>query len=223
MKQKDSKDWNRELQTWELFIQLYKFSFVNRRHREAKNDGTMQIDVGLTKSTDSQLVDKLLLQNGLLMEKVIVKMWLEGCFHCSEQYQVTKSEYEATRLDWKRIYQDNSFEKNDIDAKIKLKRSLNKIDEDYEDKISSITFELFKCGRIEEALEFLEKIGENVRLTSLKGLFLYSGIESDNDIIGNKNRKIWKKCCLRLSEEKSISTHERALYGVLSGNLNAVS
>lgn len=52
---------------------------------------------------------------------------------------------------------------------------------------------------------------------------LEDSVEPDKPLwFGNRKRSLWKSACLRLSKEPKISKYERAIYGVLSGNLDQV-
>lgn len=105
-------------------------------------------------------------------------------------------------------------------------------DQALENALFAHLWALFRSGRITEAQEVCQASGQAWRAASFLGggplhdPFSESDALDDGDappsVVGNPHRNLWKSMCHKLSQHDSLNEHERALYGSLAGNLDAV-
>lgn len=125
----------------------------------------------------------------------------------------------------------------DPDAPIRTKKSLAHADKEVEIRLYKHLFRFIRAGKLEEGQELAQRVGYFWLSASLDGWLLHSdpnldqenlGIAVKHDpteicpVTGNKKRNIWKKVCFKSARIPGLSSYEKAIQGVLGGNLKSV-
>lgn len=127
----------------------------------------------------------------------------------------------------------------DPDAPTRQEASLEDEDADGELRLLQVLWAWLRKGEIQNAQQACEDAGQPWRAASLggaeeawdpkiDGLPAVDGDESmvDVDLIskarGNRRRELWKRMCYALSQREDINEYERAIYGLLSGDVDSV-
>lgn len=106
-------------------------------------------------------------------------------------------------------------------------------DEQEEEEFLRSLFNLFRQGRMDDALSYCSQSKLHWRLVSILGHLAQSldlnltqegdvvdGISGNGILNGNSNYYLWKLCCYKLAE--STNSVEAAVYGFLGGHLESV-
>jgi len=118
----------------------------------------------------------------------------------------------------------------DPDAPIRQNRRLDREDESREQQLLRDVWQLIRAGQLEQAKELCRKCNQHWRAASLSGgaLIDIRAANSQKDlwtVQGNSARALWRDCCRHLSraaDDAAVSSYEKAIYGALSDNLEAV-
>jgi len=108
------------------------------------------------------------------------------------------------------------------------KKTMRNLDIEDESKLLYAVQALIRAGQIHQAQDICVNHGQAWRAASLEGWRLYHDPYYASDCSerltteGNPTRKLWKSTCWTLSQNDDYSLKERAIYGALSGNLNAM-
>ncbi|KAI5780531.1 nuclear pore protein 84/107 [Geopyxis carbonaria] len=125
----------------------------------------------------------------------------------------------------------------DPDAPSRQKKDLEEEDESRERTLMRLVWMYLRRGEVERAQVLCEEAGEWWRAASLSGQqdawdpnvdgFTDEDEMSDGNgnfapVQGNRRREFWKRMCYALASRKDGETFERAVYGILSGDLDNV-
>lgn len=125
----------------------------------------------------------------------------------------------------------------DPDAPIRTKRSLAHADKEVEIRLFKHLFRFVRAGKLDEGQELAQRVGYYWLSASLDGWLPHSDPNLDDEslgtvaihqpfeirpVSGNKKRNIWKKICFESSRISGLSSFEKAILGVLGGNLKSV-
>lgn len=194
-----------ELNTWKL-IQLL--------NRHCKSIGEPDICYMEDPYISDASFASQYLQNEELTKVYTVREWLQDI--CSP-YSIPSLKKEA------------GFSFNNISNKIskeqnKLSLEPDSKDQEFDEKLSKVIYELIRRGKLADAIEYCEQCGQPWKGASLRGTLLWADPNYDkeeiNDVAsGNRNRDLWKSLCYKLSNEEKYCSHERAIYSVMSGTV----
>lgn len=125
----------------------------------------------------------------------------------------------------------------DPDAPIRTKKSLAHADKEVEIRLFKHLFRFIRAGKLDEGQELAQRVGYYWLSASLDGWLPHSDPNLDEEnlgtvaihqpfeirpVSGNKKRNIWKKICFESARISGLSSFEKAILGVLGGNLKSV-
>lgn len=110
----------------------------------------------------------------------------------------------------------------DPDAPISSNKSLAHEDRETEIKLLKFLFRYLRAGRLSEGQALASRVGYNWLAAILDGWLPYSQDEEHAEETGNKKRDVWKLTCFKASRMHGMTSYEKAILGVLGGNLKSV-
>ncbi|KAJ5073384.1 nuclear pore complex protein nup107 [Anaeramoeba ignava] len=205
-----------ERDTWMLLHMLVSFNLLDLNYDEDADPFYLESifqspEFALSPGFISQqnFVRKFFGLNDFLQRHQMIVKWLESAFDEDKLQTSFPSPFEKTSSPFKKQY---TSEEHDFLERIWL---------------------LFRKGKMDEAVELCRTENQHWRAAILSGGDLMNDpnqekntenpeqTEDSFEITGYLNRSLWKQSCLNLSL-KSQSKIERAIYGLLSGNLAQV-
>lgn len=190
-----------------------------------------------TNDTDSHLstINKLYTRDEEIRHYQVVLDWLESNAAELLPDLPTKVGYFSGKVSWENTFHSLCNQKlkktvtsMDPDAPMREGAPLNEIDLEDQARLVKHLFYLVRAGQSDEAQKLCIESGQCWRAAVIDGWRLYNDpnysdlSQQRESVEGNTNRALWKNCCWEFCNSSGISTEERALYGVLSGNLQAV-
>jgi len=190
------------------------------------------------------LVRNLLNRNRLLRRLHVILRWLEDALYEDVRYLSTKVDYPRT-LRKAKIAKANGTYNPDAESALDLDSrnrgaALEEEDVAEEDRMLAALFHLVRCGRVQEAQELCDQAGQPWRAAALQPHALkhlgslseppskdrrvpYQRDDTDDTVLqGAVNPFVVKDMYRRLAAGLTLSAHERALCGILAGDLDAV-
>lgn len=125
----------------------------------------------------------------------------------------------------------------DPDAPIRTKTSLVHSDKEQEIRLFKNLFRHIRAGKLSEGQDIAERVGYYWLSAMLDGWLPYSNQNLDEEyqalsvihhpsdikpVVGNKKRVIWKQTCFNSASMQGLCSGERAILGILGGNLKSV-
>ncbi|KAF6025817.1 NUP107 [Bugula neritina] len=223
-----------EMWTWQLAESLLRDT-TNAELR-AGEDELMNEDNPHTVTTDQQLMEQFFESNDKVRKCQIVVDWLETInsedvlenFYNKVDFYTGKigTMWENTLHLKKNSAQKakNLVSEMDPDAPLRTGKKIDSLDQEDDERLLKYIFTLLRAGKLEEAQKLCIRCGQAWRAASLEGWRLahdpnYTSDSQDHlPISGNNFRDVWKAACWSLTQE-ALSTHEKAIYACLSGNL----
>uniref|UniRef100_T1IIX7 Nuclear pore complex protein n=1 Tax=Strigamia maritima TaxID=126957 RepID=T1IIX7_STRMM len=201
-----------ERNTWQLINALYRDRLQNH-----SDPDQLMIDLVGKRLSDKEIVSHLYERDSSIRQNQLIIDWLE---------KTSAAKLDSEHFDKVEYFSENSVTWENTLNQLKLNRPKGLEDE----------LRLFKhllCfirgGRLDEAQRLCIKFGQPWRAASLEGWRLYHDpnytTSTGNTIMeaeGNVSRDVWKCVCWNMSVDERIHPIERALYGVLSGNLRSL-
>ncbi|KAF2072767.1 hypothetical protein CYY_005913 [Polysphondylium violaceum] len=207
-----------EKDTWDILSKLYIYRDIEKE-KDRQESIVLQMQPSQT-----EVFNYLMKKNFEIRENSIIIQWLEE--------MASHIELNLDPVYWDHTLQDlknknkkttagkttgNLVTELDADASSRQNVSIDKEDEKNQAKFLSTLWAFLRAGNKEGAIEFCVTVGQYWRAQTLLGFNYY-----DNETnIGNPYFNLWKSNCLDLSN-KSQDLYERAVYGVMSGNLNSI-
>ncbi|KAJ3283731.1 Nucleoporin nup84 [Rhizoclosmatium sp. JEL0117] len=209
-----------EARTWDLLFRLLDIRI------EAEDD-ISDAAVPSVYSSDQAIVLAAIKKDKNLAELMAVKEWLE-VFAPDPAPVENRKGY--------RIFTQKSLRSKpagsvamDPDAPIRTKIQLHQDDANYEHALHRALFSYLRRGDLQSMAQFCRDVDEPWKAASLQGAAyfrdsLVDGEKYDDEgTSGNINRDLWKLTCLEIAKEPSFDAYERAIYGVLGGNVSTVT
>lgn len=125
----------------------------------------------------------------------------------------------------------------DPDAPIRTKKSLVHSDKEIEIRLFKHLFRFIRAGKLDEGQELAQRVGYHWLSAILDGWLPLSDPNLDQEnlgttaihqpseirpVSGNKKRDIWKQTCFKSAKMHGLTSCEKAILGVLGGNLKSV-
>lgn len=110
----------------------------------------------------------------------------------------------------------------DPDAPISSNKSLAHEDREIEIKLLKFLFRFLRAGRLSEGQDLAQRVGYHWLSAILDGWLPYHQDEENAVVTGNKKRDVWKLTCFKASKMHGLTSYEKAILGVLGGNLKSV-
>ncbi|XP_059153003.1 nuclear pore complex protein Nup107-like [Physella acuta] len=236
-----------EKNTWKLIRSLYK----DRLETEAREESFDMSDSEDTSSkavvwslSENNIANRLFEKDALVRQSQLVIDWLETCAseHLETYYKNVKFfvdqpvSWENTLHHLQKLKQghrnvsDRYINEMDPDAPLRLKKSLDDLDQEDDRFFIQNLFIFIRAGQLEKAQELCHACGQPWRAATLEGWrllhdsnYYVSSLTSEvAPVEGNPYRDIWKAVCWRMASEKDLDQFERAVYATLSGNLHGM-
>ncbi|KAK3095326.1 hypothetical protein FSP39_013242, partial [Pinctada imbricata] len=225
-----------ERNTWSLVKTLFK----DRLETELEQDMDMAVDKPLRRS-EKQIVQDLFDRDSKIRQTQLVVDWLESC---AQEYVESFGEninffsdralgwentlHKLQRKDSSKISDRPLVTELDPDAPVRQNRILDDLDQEDENRLLQYVFLCLRAGQLEKAQEECKAHGQSWRAATLEGWRLYHDPNIDRgdgdleSVEGNPNRVLWKGVSWNMAREPRYTLFEKAVYGVLSGNLGAI-
>lgn len=125
----------------------------------------------------------------------------------------------------------------DPDAPIRTKKSLAHQDKEVEIRLFKHLFRFIRAGKLDEGQELAQRVGYHWLSAILEGWLPYSDPNLDQEnlekpsgnqaaeiqpVSGNKRRDVWKQTCFKTAKIHGLNSCEKAILGVLGGNVKCV-
>lgn len=108
------------------------------------------------------------------------------------------------------------------DAPISSNKSLAHEDREIEIKLLKFLFKFLRAGRLSEGQDLAQRVGYHWLAAILDGWLPHHQDEEQAVETGNRKRDVWKLTCFRASKMHGLTSYEKAILGVLGGNLKSV-
>lgn len=228
-----------ERNSWRLTRSLYY-----DRIRSPADEQEMAVDDNRTLS-DRQVIDLLYERNSRIRQMQLIADCLEQNF-LDDMQRVEDEEninfysegphywentlHQANRKKLK-VWQENSV-RMDPDALFRNPGDVHELDKEDESRMMRFVFRYIRSGQLQTGKELAQKLGFHWLAAALEGWILHhdanlspeENSENSGKMIpdGNARRDIWKYTCWSsAAHSKSMSLHEKAIFGSLCGNVSA--
>nr|XP_039263564.1 nuclear pore complex protein Nup107-like [Styela clava] len=229
-----------EKRTWRLIACLY-----NDRLKTEAMESSMVVDDMTEHTSEKKVVNNLFKDNADIRQAQIVIDWLErNAADDLDDEVVDKVQHYSENVCWENTLHFLSQRKlrgekgtgdkhmvsqMDPDAPSRQRKPLADLDQSDEIRLLKSMFSFIRAGKIEKAQDLCMYCGQPWRVVSLDGWQLYHDSNRENltedgpgQIEGNPLRDLWKLASWSISQDETVHTFERAIYGSLCGNLKAM-
>ncbi|KAK9235733.1 nuclear pore protein 84/107 [Lipomyces kononenkoae] len=118
----------------------------------------------------------------------------------------------------------------DPDAPLRENASIHSEDAEFERALFRHVFGLLQSGNYEAAQQVCEVTGNYTITAAMNGMVEYRDPVIDGVVLnpeetiarGTKRKALWRRMCLRLTRAPQADKYERAIYGLLCGDLDSV-
>ncbi|XP_076103214.1 nuclear pore complex protein Nup107-like [Mytilus galloprovincialis] len=234
---------NEERNTWQLVMSLFKDQVEAEQKDEMGEDMAVDQETPLRRS-DKEVAESLFEKHSDVRQCQCVVDWLESCAQESvDNYTENVHFFSDRAVAWENTLSKLKSKESglfgserpmvdemDPDAPIRQNKLLDDLDKDDERRLLQTLFLCLRGGRVDLAQDMCRSHGQSWRAATLEGWRLhhdpnFSSVSEDGSlstIEGNPYRDIWKSVCWNMAKEPKYDIHEKAMYGVLSGNLRAM-
>lgn len=233
-----------ERNTWKLTGALLRDRLKADEIMEEGGDDTMFVD-GTREASDREVVDALMVRDSFARQAQLVVDWLESC--AAHQRGMgnddDRLEYFADGgCAWENTLhhvQSRASVGNapssyvtelDPDAPSRQRLPIHDLDRDDEYRLFRSVFFHLRAGQLQRAQELAADNGHHWLAAALEGWRPHHdpnngsmmGADSVQPAEGNLYRDLWKRTCWEAASNPTCSLYERAVYGALSGNVQAM-
>lgn len=225
-----------ERNTWKLTGVLLR----DRLNVTAGLDDPVRMDAAC-EASDKEIVDALMTSDSLVRHAQLVVDWLESCaaFQQSTGDRERVEYFADGGCAWENtLHQLQSraassvpsscVRELDPDAPARLRQPIHDLDRDDECRLFRSVFSHLRAGQLQRAQELAVENGYHWLAAAVEGWRPHhdpnkgSGVASVQPAEGDLYRDLWKQACWEAASSPTCSPYERAVYGALSGNLEAV-
>lgn len=239
-----------ERNSWRLIRILFE-DRIKSLSDSLDNSEPMSIDSSHKQQSDKELIENFYDKNSAIREMQLVIDWLEQnemddmeekgeTEDKIEFYNNGPNYWENTLHNLKMLDnlmsssgsdQDLLCSEMDPDAPSKTCKPLHILDKEDDTRLMKFIYKFLRCGRFEKGKEMASTLGHFWLIAALDGWILHhdpnmdEGFNDNEDfqeMEGNPNRDVWKLSCWMFCQRKDCTIHEKAIFGVLSGNLKVV-
>jgi len=188
-----SEWWTLETRLWDLLRRLYDYRCTHRQENLPSTSlEETEIILNWLTETGPQITDTEYIQ--------------------SNRWFVTRENIKMRKVTGRQIYNDPIVSELDPDAPLRQAKGLTAEDEENERKLLKQIFAYLREGDIKGAQRVCRDSNNHWRAASLSGLA--QGKENLNNH--------WRKMCFQLARQPQVDRYERAVYGVVCGDLDSV-
>ncbi|KAK9468218.1 nuclear pore protein 84/107 [Lipomyces arxii] len=226
--------WEIERRTWSLIETLYSF-------RERPDRPPMKI----YKSTSNTIAEESFYrQHKEARENLLVISWLQNSLPNTAgpelrgvKWQMTRAQVKQKKVQFStttafgfRGKQSGLVMSLDVDAPLRENAAIHPEDADFERALLRQIYWLLATGKFDELREICEATGDYTLLAAINGMVEYRdpiidgvALNSEEHVArGTKRKALWRRMCLQLAKSSQIDRYERAIYGLLCGDLESV-
>ncbi|KAK5580619.1 hypothetical protein RB653_000641 [Dictyostelium firmibasis] len=214
-KEQQLKNYQMEKDTWSILKRLFEYRDIQRGI-----DQKEKIDI--SQPNQVQVYNYLIKKDYKLRENLILLEWLEEMASQVELNDNDQVFWEHTFIKLKKsnaitmLTNNQMVSELDPDAMSRQNKPIDKDDEKNQARFLKTVWSFLRAGDRVGAAEYCTNVGQFWRAQTLIGLNYYEGEQN----IGNPYFNLWKSNCLNISKN-SNDQYERAIYGLLCGNLDA--
>ncbi|KAL1429752.1 hypothetical protein MTO96_015782 [Rhipicephalus appendiculatus] len=186
---------------------------------EEGSDDTTFVD-GTREASDREVVDALMARNSLARQAQLVVDWLESC--AAHQCGMANDD---DRLDARSSY----VTELDPEAALRQRLPIYDLERDDECRLFRSVFFHLRAGQLQRAQQLAAGNGHHWLAAAVEGWRPYHGRNSSvmgagatQPAEGNLYRDLWKRDCWDAASNPTCSLYLRAMYGALSGNVQAM-
>lgn len=187
-------------------------------------------------SSSATIIDNLIVTDKSFGESSVLIRWLQNSLPLPEEPKTIH----GTKWFNTSHYLKHTTKKNqtiidhlDEDAPLREKKLIAAEDRSIESEYFKYIFKLLQANQLKTAHEFCEQTGNQTLALLLNGISYYFDPEiddrdNDNDKNYSKkpygiiNKPLWRRMCWNLSQNPDLDDYERAIYGILSSDINTV-
>lgn len=184
-------------------------------------------------SSDAAIQEHRIRESPRYRENWIVILWLQHFLvYSSEPSDIIGTKWLYTKntlTQTQRLGFPNSIITDfDIDAPSRQKKNIENKDKMYDEQVFRYIFELMQAGKYKEACNFCDLTGNISLSLAIAGIYEYfdSFIEGSNlqggSANGILNKALWRRMCWQLTQDNTLSSYERGIYGILSSDIPSV-
>lgn len=237
-----------ERNTWKLTGALLRDRLkANQCMEEASDDDAMLVD-GTREASDKEVVDALMARDTFVRQAQLVVDWLESCAALQRGMgdDDDRLEYFADGgCAWENTLHHllsrastgsaplSYVGELDPDAPSRLRLPIHDLDRDDECRLFRSVFFHLRAGQLQRAQELAADNGMHWLAAAVEGWRPHHdpnhgssssimGTDSLQPAEGDLYRDLWKRACWEAASSPTCSLYERAVYGALSGNVQAV-
>ncbi|KAK7202499.1 nuclear pore protein 84/107 [Myxozyma melibiosi] len=234
----DITAWSLESSTWALVNDLYMYRTAPPKP-----------PLNLYKTTSNTVAEESFYrQNGAARETLIVISWLQkyGIPFASRDRAISKPELRGIKWQFTRAHtkkakvafggfsgssqQIAQIKSLDLDAPLRENAGIASEDSAYEHELFRYIFSLLQRGDYQAATTVCEATGNFSLVAAINGLVEYrdpliDGVTIDTEEAtsrGTKRKALWRRMCLQVCRSPKVDKYERAIYGLLCGDLDSV-
>ncbi|XP_033757486.1 nuclear pore complex protein Nup107-like [Pecten maximus] len=236
-----------EQNTWQLVHSLLKDQLEVELRMDLPQEDMEVNENGrsLSRKSDRKIVSDFFENNSEIRQSQLIVDWLESC--ALEKVQRIRDNikfFSDRAVGWENTLHKLQTRESgtmfggtdrplvdeiDPDAAVRQKKMVDDLDKEDESRLLQTLFVYIRAGQLQQAQDICREHGQAWRAATLEGWKLYHdpNFESLEDgqtssVEGNPNRDIWRNVCWNMAKEPSYDQFEKAIYGILSGNLQAV-
>ncbi|XP_060066692.1 nuclear pore complex protein Nup107-like [Ylistrum balloti] len=234
-----------EQNTWQLVHSLLKDQLEVELRMDLPDEEMNEDGGSLFRKSDKKIVSDFFENNSEIRQSQLIVDWLESC--ALEKVQRIRDNikfFSDRAVGWENTLHklqtresENLFggtdrplvDKIDPDAAVRQNKMVDDLDKEDESRLLQTLFVYIRAGQLQEAQDICCEHGQAWRAATLEGWKLYHDPNFEAmvkgqtcSVEGNPNRDIWRNVCWNMAKEPSYDQFEKAIYGVLSGNLQAV-
>ncbi|KAL1433228.1 hypothetical protein MTO96_012813 [Rhipicephalus appendiculatus] len=232
-----------ERNTWMLTGALLRDRLKAGEFMEQSSDDTIFVD-RTREASDREVVDALMARDSFARQAQLVVDWLESCAAhqrgmgndddrlqyftdggCAWENTLHHLQSRASVGSARSSY----VTELDPDAPSRQRLPIHDLDRDDECRLFRTVFFHLRAGQLQRAQELAADNGHHWLAATLEGWWPYHdpnssvmGADAAQPAEGNLYRGLWKRACWEAASNPTSSLYERAVYGALSGNVQAM-
>lgn len=190
-----SEWWTLETRLWDLLQRLYEYRCTHQNHQTSPTSSLDETEIVLNWLTDTS-------------PRITNTEYIQ-----SNRWFVTRENIKMRKVTGRQnTHADPIVSELDPDAPLRQAKGLMPEDEENERKLLKQVFAYLRIGDIKGAQQVCRDSNNHWRAASLSG----AGV-------GKENLNVqWRRMCFQLARQPQVDRYERAVYGVVCGDLDSV-
>lgn len=235
-----------EKNTWQLVHSLLKDQLESELKVDLPGEEMDHDRQSFSRKSDRKIVSDFFEQNSEIRQSQLIVDWLENCaLEKVESLRNNIKFFSDRAAGWENTLHKLQNRESaslfggpdrpmvdeiDPDAAVRQNKTIDDLDKEDESRLLQTVFVYIRAGRLQESQDICREHGQAWRAATLEGWKLHHdpNFESVGEegqiraVEGNPYRDIWRNVCWNMAAEPRYDPYEKAVYGILSGNLRAV-